>query len=148
MAEREVEVQACGPDGLRLRLLGSACEGCAGGCGGRCSVFAADAQGELAMPSPPGLSVQPGERLRLSLDDTVLRRAAWRGYGLAWLGLVLGAGLGHAIGLAWGRHGDVLTLCGVVAGTFLAVSSSKRHLPEPRLLPVPSIPVPRSSNNP
>ena len=37
VAEREVEV--CGSEAgqLRLRLLGSACEGCAGSCAGRCA---------------------------------------------------------------------------------------------------------------
>ena len=133
MAERDVEV--CGHEAgqLKLRLLGSACEGCSGGCAGRCNLFATNDAGEFALPAPAGLSVRDGQHLRLCLDDASLRRAAWRGYGVAWLGLVLGAGLGFGLGQLWGRHGDLLTLLGLVAGTFAAVLSSKRHLPEPRL---------------
>ena len=74
-----------------------------------------------------------GQRARLLLDDSGLRRAAWRGYGLAWLGLVSGAVVGAAAGAVLGRHGDLLTLAGLLAGTFAAVRFSKRHLPEPRL---------------
>jgi hypothetical protein len=133
MAERDVEV--CGHEAgqLKLRLLGSACEGCAGGCAGRCNLFATNDAGEFALPAPAGLAVRDGQRLRLCLDDASLRRAAWRGYGVAWLGLMFGAGLGFGLGQLWGRHGDLLTLLGLVAGTFAAVLSSKRHLPEPRL---------------
>lgn len=133
MAERDVEV--CGTEAgqLRLRLLGSACDGCAGGCAGRCSLFATNAAGEFAMAAPHDRPVCVGETLRLCLDDASLRRAAWRGYGLAWLGLLLGAGLGFGAGQLLGRHGDVLTLMGLVGGTFAAVLSSKRHLPEPQL---------------
>lgn len=133
MAERDVEV--CGHEAgqLTLRLLGSACEGCAGGCAGRCNLFATNDAGEFALPAPTGLAVRDGQRLRLCLDDASLRRAAWRGYGVAWLGLMFGAGLGFGLGQLWGRHGDLLTLLGLVAGTFFAVLSSKRHLPEPRL---------------
>ena len=135
MAEREVEVSAAGAGELRLRLLGSACEGCAGGCGGRCSLFVTDDDGEFRMSPPAGLPIQVGQRFRLQMDDAGLRRAAWRGYGVAWLGLLLGAGLGQWVGLALGRHGDLLTLVGLLAGTFAAVLLSKRHLPGPRLLP-------------
>jgi len=135
VAERDVEV--CGSEAgqLRLRLLGSACDGCSGGCGGRCSLFATNTAGEFEMPAPRDLPVTIGQPLRLCLDDASLRRAAWRGYGLAWLGLLLGAGLGFGAGLLWGRYIDVLTLLGLVAGTFAAVLSSKRHLPEPQLRP-------------
>ena len=75
-----------------------------------------------------------GQQLRLQLDDAVMRRAAWRGYGLAWVGLLAGAGLGAAIGVAWGQYANLLTLCGLLLGTFSAVHFSKRHLPEPRLV--------------
>lgn len=133
MAEREVEVVAVATDGLRLRLLGSACDGCSGGCGGRCSLFGGDAGGELALPAPSHFAVQAGQRLRLVLDDRRLRSAAWQGYGRAWLGLVLGAFAGRAVALAWPAHADLLTLAGLVSGTFLAMAFSKRHLPEPQL---------------
>jgi len=148
MAERDVEVSAAGTGEIRLRLLGSACDGCAGGCGGRCSLFMTDGDGEFRMPAPKGLSVGVGQRFRLQLDDAGLRRAAWRGYGVAWLGLLIGAGLGQLAGWALGRHGDLLTLVGVLAGTFAAVLLSKRHLPEPRLLPAPRASVFQTSHPP
>lgn len=133
MAERRVEVVAADAGGLRLRLLGSACDGCAGGCGGRCSLFATDGDGEFRMQSPTDQSFVAGQHARLQLDDAGLRRAAWRGYGVAWLGLMIGTGLGAAIGALSGSHADLSTLIGLLAGTFVAVRFSKRHLPEPRL---------------
>lgn len=148
MAERDVEV--CGREAgqLRLRLLGSACDGCAGGCAGRCSLFATNDAGEFALPAPAHLALVDGQRLRLCLDDASLRRAAWRGYGVAWLGLMLGAGLGFGLGQLWGRHADALTLLGLLAGTFAAVLSSKRHLPEPQLrLPDPPLPLLKASSD-
>ena len=150
MAEREVRVCSAAHGRIRLRLLGSACSDCAGGCAGRCSLFSADAAGEIEMAAPPGLPVTTGQTLRLWLDDASLRRAAWRGYGLAWLGLLVGAGLGYGLGLLWGHHVDVLTLLGLLGGTFAAVRSSKRHLPEPELRPAgPEIPiVPSMSDRP
>ncbi len=134
MAEREVLVCAVHDGRVQLRLLGSACDGCQGGCAGRCSLFATAEDGQLWLPLPAGDSAAPGQRLRLQLDDQQLRRAAWRGYGWALLGLLLGAGLGSAAGLLLDRYANVLTLAGLLAGTFFAVQFSKRHLPEPRLL--------------
>jgi hypothetical protein len=133
MAERQVEVVAVTDGELRLRLLGSACDGCTGGCGGRCSLFATDEDGEFRMASPAAQQFAVGQRAHLRLDDSGLRRAAWRGYGLAWAGLLLGAIAGAGVGLWLGRHEDLLTLAGLLAGTFAAVRFSKRHLPEPRL---------------
>jgi hypothetical protein len=132
MAERAVEVVASGGDGVRLRLLGSACAGC-GGCGGRCGLFAADADGELTLPAP-GFALRPGQQLRLVLDDERLRGAAWRGYGRAWAGLLAGAVVGRALAFCFAPgHADLLTLAGLVSGTFVAVPFSKRHSAEPRL---------------
>ncbi len=133
MAERDVEVLAVAADGLRLRLLGRACDGCSG-CGGRCNLFGGDTDGEVSMPAPAGFPVRADQRLRLVLDDAALRAAAWRGYGHAWAGLLLGAAAGRGIATAWPGHVDLLTLAGLVSGTFLAVALSNRHLPEPRLL--------------
>jgi positive regulator of sigma E activity len=133
MAERRVEVVAVHAGELRLRLLGSACEGCSGGCGGRCSLFATDDGGEFRMSAPASGHFTVGQQARLQLDDSGLRRAAWRGYGLAWLGLMIGTGLGAMIGALVGQHADLLTLVGLLAGTFAAVRFSNRHLPEPRL---------------
>lgn len=145
MAEREVEVAAVGQP-LRLRLLGTQCDGCAGGCAGRCNLFATTAAGEFEFEATPDFIVAPGQRLRLALDDAALRRAAWAGYGRALLGLLLGAGAGYLAGgwlaPAWPAAPDALTLVGLLSGTFLAVFLSKRHLPPPRLLraaePTPS----------
>ena len=142
MAERDVEV--CGSEAgqLRLRLLGSACDGCAGGCAGRCSLFAANSAGEFALPAPAGLPVQAGQRLRLCLDDASLRRAAWRGYGMAWLGLMVGAALGFGLGQLWGRYVDLLTLAGLRGRNFCrravlqaplagAAAAASGHSPSP-----------------
>lgn len=133
MAERDVEVVAVDAGALRLRLLGSACDGCSGGCGGRCSLFATDEDGEFRIDAPASGHFAVGQLARLQLDDAALRRSAWRGYGLAWLGLVAGAAIGATTGALIGRHEDLLTLAGLLAGTFAAVRFSKRHLPEPRL---------------
>lgn len=135
MAEREVEVIAAVDGRLRLRLLGAQCDGCQGGCAGRCNLFASTEAGEFVFDAPADVSACTGGRYRLALDDEALRRAAWRGYGLALLGLLLGAVAGYAAGAAWPAARDGLTLCGLLAGTFLSVRASKRHLPAPRLLP-------------
>jgi hypothetical protein len=133
MAERRAQVVRVSDGELGLRLLGRACDGCVGGCGGRCNLFASDEQQVFPLATSNAHDYAVGQQLRLQLDEATLRRAAWRGYGLAWLGLVGGAGLGAAVGAAWGRHADLLTLCGLLLGTFAAVGFSKRHLPEPRL---------------
>lgn len=133
MAERRAQVLAVADGELQLRLLGSACDGCVGGCGGRCSLFSGDAGQVLRLATPLAGDYRVGQPLRLRLDDDALRRAAWRGYGRAWLGLLAGAGLGAAIGAAWGRHADLLTLLGLLLGTFSAARFSKRQLPEPRI---------------
>ncbi|WP_460457874.1 SoxR reducing system RseC family protein [Arenimonas alkanexedens] len=138
MAEREVEVIAADGQALQLRLLGDQCDGCQGGCAGRCNLFATSAAGGFALQVPAGVQCVPGERFRLALDDEALRRAAWQGYGRALLGLLLGAVLGYALGAAWPAGRDLLTLAGLLSGTFLAVLASKRHLPAPRLLPAAS----------
>jgi hypothetical protein len=136
MAERRVQVLAVAGGELQLRLLGSACEGCVGGCGGRCNLFAGDADQVFHLAAPSVGDFRVGQHLRLQLDDAGLRRAAWRGYGRVWLGLLAGAGLGAAIGAFWGRHADLLTLLGLLLGTFSAARFSKRHLPEPRVAAV------------
>ncbi|WP_188310265.1 SoxR reducing system RseC family protein [Arenimonas fontis] len=135
MAERRARLLANEGGRLRLRLLGEACSGC-GGCGGRCHLFAADAGGELEVPAPAQFAAAPGQEVVLSLDDAGLRRLAWRGYGLALLGLVAGAMLGR--GLAWWLQAppDIATAVGLSAGTFLAVRATKRRLPDPVLRPV------------
>lgn len=134
MAEREAEVLRCADGRLSLRLLGSACEGCVGGCGGRCNLFAGnDGVVELDVPSD---AVHPrGQRLRLAMDDAALRRAAWRGYGRVLVGLLAGAAAGQGVGRALGIDADACSLAGLVLGTFLAARFSKPRLPGPVLTP-------------
>ncbi|MBP6626173.1 MAG: SoxR reducing system RseC family protein [Arenimonas sp.] len=148
MAEREVQVCAIQDGRVQLRLMGSACDGCQGGCAGRCSLFATNQDGLLWLPLAAGAAAAPGQRLRLHLDDRQLRRAAWRGYGWAWLGLLAGAGLGSAAGWLLEGYANVFTLAGLLAGTFAAVRFSKRHLPEPRLLSVQAPDFPSPSSDP
>jgi positive regulator of sigma E activity len=134
MAEREARVIRLAAGSVQLQLLGSACSGCQGGCAGRCSVFATSQDGQLELPVPSGMLLEKGQSLTLRLDDLALRRAAWRGYGIAWLGLLLGAGAGQVLGMVWGQHGNVLVMLGLIVGTFLAVGLSKRPVPEPEIL--------------
>ncbi|MBW8311371.1 MAG: SoxR reducing system RseC family protein [Rhizobium sp.] len=133
MAEREAEVRSRRGDELGLALLGSACEGCAGGCRGRCNLFATGQDGVFHLVVPHAADYAPGQRLRLSLDDEALRRAAWRGYGVALLGLLLGAAAGHGLGRALDGPADLFALIGLALGTFLAARFSKPTLPEPRV---------------
>ena len=137
MAERQAEVVGCRDGRLSLRLLGSACEGCVGGCGGRCNLFAGDG-GEVELEVPADARHAPGQRLVLAMDDAALRRAAWRGYGRVLLGLLAGAAAGQALGHALDFHADVLSLAGLLLGTFMAARLSKPRLPQPVLTPVPA----------
>lgn len=143
MAEREARVLGQSAGRLRLELLGSACEGCAGGCGGRCNVFAGDAPARFEMDLPGPSRFVPGQPVRLRLDDAALRRAAWRGYGWALLGLVAGAAVGQLLGRALGLVPDLPTLIGLLLGTFLAAAISKPRLPQPEVIPAA---LPQESN--
>lgn len=141
MAERRAEVLAVAGDVLRLRLLEGACSGCRDGCGGRCQLFAPAGGPECSVPHPGSAQgLAPGQTVVLELDDEALRRAAWRGYGLALAGLVLGALAGHGLASALGRDGDLPALAGLVLGTLLAARATKRRWPEPapRVRPIDS----------
>lgn len=140
MAERDAEVLGVQGGRLSLRLLGSACDGCAGGCAGRCSLFAGAGDEGFELEVEDGSGFAPGRRLRLRIDDQALRRAAWRGYGRVLLGLLAGALLGQALAMAIGRYENVLTLAGLLAGTLLAARFSKPRLPEPEILAAGSEP--------
>jgi positive regulator of sigma E activity len=147
MAEREAEVRSRRGNELGLVLLGSACEGCAGGCGGRCNLFAAGDDGVFPVVVEDAAGFSPGQRLRLSIDDEAIRRAAWRGYGVALAGLLLGAAAGHGLGRLLGGSADMFALAGLVLGTFLAARFSKPALPEPRVERAGSVLPPESSRS-
>lgn len=127
---RRARVLASAPDGLDVAWLESTCRGC-GGCGGRCGLFAApDGQPERLSVAASGL--RPGDDIEVLVDARVLRRAAFRSYGLALLALLLGAGLGHLLGQATGFP-NAGALAGLMAGTFLAGRLTKRLDAAPRL---------------
>lgn len=137
MAERRASIVVLGPPIWRLRLLDARCSSCALGCGGRCNAFASDGDGELELSlssesAPVGLRV--GDAVILTLDDALLRRGAWMGYGRVWFGLVLGSALGFGIGRWFGINADVTTLAGLVLGTSVAVIVSKHGSTGPRLV--------------
>lgn len=123
---------AVAPGHVRVHVPRAACLGCRGGCEGRCSPFSRP--GETWDLASDSAIWQVGQQVRIGIEDRALRSLALRGYGAALAGLLLGALAGHALGLAWGRHGDALVAAGLVLGTLLALPASKRATPEPRLL--------------
>lgn len=128
MIERVAEVVGVREGQLRLRSQAGACEGCSSGCGGRCRLFPLNDDGLIDLPLP-ATSVDAGEYVRLCVDAATLRRYAWRGYGLALLGLLAGALLatGLADRLLPESLRDVATLIGALLGTLLAARLSNRH---------------------
>ena len=93
MLERLAIVRAVDGDRVELEPLG-ACRGCT--CAGRCAL--SPRATPTSFPAawfarPP----HPGERVRISLDDAVLRRAAVALYGRLVAGLTLGALAGAAL---------------------------------------------------
>jgi hypothetical protein len=136
VAERRAQLLALGPPIWRLRLLDSHCEGCTLGCGGRCNAFAADHDNEVVLSlasdsAPAGARI--GDAVILSIDDALLRRGAWAGYGRVWLGLLVGSALGFAAGHLLAIESDLPTLAGLLLGTSLAIWRSKHHVARPRL---------------
>lgn len=131
MAERLARVLRVHADTLSLVTDEAPCQGCSIGCRGRCNLFAPDADGrfELDGVNPGGFRV--GDRVRIELDDLALRWAAYRGYGLALLGLLVGAGLGYGLAaalfaampdsMAMNPGHDGPTLVGMLAGLFGAL---------------------------
>ena len=133
MAERRARIVSLEPGRVRVSLEGEACRDCSMGCQGRCNVFAGDETNELELAVPlPDKRV--GDTLVLQLDDDALRNAAWLAYGRALLGLLIGSGVGFALGQVFGRAGDLLTLAGLVCGTFLPVYFSKPQTFEPKII--------------
>ena len=133
MAELDALVLESRSGYLRLQPLGSTCRDCSSGCGGRCNLFAKDELVELRL-APSDYAAFPGTQVRLCIDDSALRLAAWQGYGRALAGLVLGAALGHGAGLALGHGENLLAMIGLLAGTFAAMFFSKGSVPVPRVL--------------
>lgn len=105
------------PGQVRVRVPTAACEGCAGGCAGRCSPLADERGACWSLDTPD--TFQPGQAVRIRVGEGALGQAAWRGYGLALLGMVVGAAAGHALGRLAGWPADPLALAGLLAGTFL-----------------------------
>ena len=147
--ERDATVDGVGPTGVTLRLAGQ-CHGC-GGCQGRCSLVGSLAASgdvlELPLASIDG-DVTPGLRVRIRLDDAVLLRQAWIGYGLPLLGLVVFAATAHGLAGWLNLAPDLPAVIAAAAGTLAGVLLSKRSMP-PSLritaLPVDGSPI-RMSN--
>lgn len=128
---RFARVAAVHADVLELELEAGACAGCADGCGGRCNLFA-NVAAPLRLPLD-GRDWQPGQRVALSLSRRALRRAAFRGYGLALLGMLVGAGLGAFLARVLGVDGDPLVAVGLFAGLLGAVRALARTTVNPAL---------------
>lgn len=130
MIERIAEVIGESDGRWLLRPESAACSGCESGCGGRCRLFVGSDDGRLSVLVPLHPDLRPGQRVALRIEEDALARAAWRGYGLALLGLLGGAllGAGVASWLMAESWRDASTLFGGLAGTFLAALFSKRHV--------------------
>lgn len=138
MIERVVEVVGEVDGRWQLRAESAACQGCDTGCGGRCRLFLGDQDGCLSLPLADHRDLRRGQRIALRIEEDALARAARRGYGLALFGLLAGALCGFfiAASLSMEIGRDALTLLGALAGTFLAVLFSKRHVLATSLHPV------------
>ena len=93
MVERIAIVRAVHDDRVELEAIG-ACRGCA--CAGSC-VLSPRATRTSFPAAWFAHAPHPGERVRLSLDDAALRRAAVALYGGLLIGLTLGALAGAAL---------------------------------------------------
>lgn len=135
MAERHAVIDSIDGDLVRLRSL-ARCSDC-GGCGGRCDLFRSPAGDELTLQrSSFEVDPVPGEPVRLLLSDRWLRQSAWQVYGLATLGMLVGAGLGWLAGRWLNTGVDLPTLAGAFAGTLWAIRGSKHRLPQIRAVPL------------
>lgn len=138
MIERIAEVIGEVDGRWQLRAESAACQGCDSGCGGRCRLFLGDQDGCLFLPLAEHPDLRRGQWIALRIEEDALARAARRGYGLALLGLLAGALSGFAVSVSLSIESgrDALTLLGALAGTFLAVLFSKRHVLATSLHPV------------
>jgi hypothetical protein len=126
LVHRAVEVVAIDVDRVALRAL-AACSDCAG-CGGHCNLLGPAAGNErLQLPLDRfPRTPRTGEQWLVALAEDELLEQSLRGYGAALAGLVLGAGAGHIVALAFGLAPDVPTAAAALAGTILAIRLSKR----------------------
>lgn len=132
MAERRASVLAVEHERTILEVDSAACEGCSIGCRGRCNLFSPDSRGHMVVPSADCPGVVAGDRVLLTLDEDQLRRAGYRGYGIALVGLVLGAAAGAAAatlltGLGLKVDPDFPTLAGMMGGVAIAVARSRQY---------------------
>ena len=125
-------------DAIDIRWIDARCRGCVG-CGGRCSLFA-KAPGEVEQLRLDALSFAAdltiGTTVEIAASPRALRRGAMTGYGLALVALLIGAVVGHALGLHAG-HANLGALLGLLAGTLLAGRLTKRLASAPRLVARP-----------
>lgn len=138
MAEREGIIVAIDALEVRLRPAAAVCAGCSIGCGGKCNVFQSDTSGDITLARRDDSRLQVGDRVRVHIDELALRRAAFAGYGIALLGLVLGAAAGYATALWLDISRDPATLLGLIGGTVLALRYSKHHRIDPMIEPLES----------
>jgi hypothetical protein len=134
MAERLAIVRAVHGDRVELEALG-ACRGCA--CAGACVL----SPGASLASLPAAWFARPpraGERVRLSLDDAVLRRASLALYGGLLAGLTLGALAGAAVAArasTTAGPNEWVVAAGAGCGMLLAWRRSQRspHDPAPTI---------------
>ena len=132
MVERFAIVRAVHGDRVELEPVG-ACRGCA--CAGACVLSPGASRASFPaawFAHPP----HPGERVRLSLDDAVLRRAAIALYGRLLAGLMLGALAGAgiaALASSTAAPNEWVVAAGAGCGILLAWWRSQRssHAPAP-----------------
>lgn len=132
MAERRARVLAVEPENIILELDSAPCEGCSIGCRGRCNLFSPDSRGRFLLPSAQCPAVLAGDDVLLALDEDQLRRAGYRGYGIALIGLVLGAAVGAGAAAMLAGSGlkvdpDLPTFLGMVGGVAIAVARSRQY---------------------
>jgi len=84
------------------------------------------------LPSGQCPAVLAGDDVLLALDEDQLRRAGYRGYGIALVGLVLGAAIGAGMATMLSASGlkvdpDLPTFLGMVGGVAIAVARSRQY---------------------
>ena len=112
-----------GADATRVELEpDGACDGCA--CAGRCALGGSR---RIALPrSCFAHAPVAGERLRLSIDESMLRRAAIALYGRLLAGLLLGAAAGAGLASLGRDPIEWLVVVGAAAGTLVGLWRSQQ----------------------